>query len=74
VLRGTFKLRLIWVSVVPTSLVNKSSSFLKVLLPEIVVNGALLSMMDVGEEGCTDRRNKAETPQGKTNKRDSLKS
>ncbi len=58
VMRGTFKFRLIWVSVAPSSacpvifpLVNKSSSFLRVLLPEIVVNGALLSMVDVVEEG-----------------------
>ena len=58
VVRGTFKLRLIWVGAAPSSacpvifpLVNKSSSFLEVLLPEIVVNGALLSMVDVVEEG-----------------------
>ncbi len=58
VVRGTFKFRLIWVGVAPSSacpvifpLVNKSSSFLGVLLPEIVVNGALLSMVDVVEEG-----------------------
>jgi len=58
VVRGTFKLRLIWVGVAPSSacpvifpLVNKSSSFLEVLLPEIVVNGALLSMVNVVEEG-----------------------
>ncbi len=57
-MRGTFKLRLIWVSVAPSSaclvifpLVNKSSFFLEVLLPEIVVNEALLSMMNVVEEG-----------------------
>ncbi len=56
--RRTFKFRLIWVSVAPSSacfvifpLVNKSSFFLRVLLPEIVVNGALLSMMNVVEEG-----------------------
>ncbi len=58
VVRGTFKFRLIWVDVAPSSaclvifpLVNKSSFFLRVLLPEIVVNGALLSMVDVVEEG-----------------------
>ena len=57
-MRGTFKFRLIWVSVASSSacpvifpLVNKSSSFLRVLLPEIVVNGALLSMVNVVEEG-----------------------
>jgi len=58
VVRGTFEFRLIWVGVAPSSacpvifpLVNKSNSFLRVLLPEIVVNGALLSMVDVVEEG-----------------------
>ncbi len=57
-MRRTFKLRLIWVSVASSSaclvifpLVNKSSFFLEVLLPEIVVNEALLSMMNVVEEG-----------------------
>ena len=56
--RETFKFRLIWVSVASSSaclvifpLVNKSSFFLRVLLPEIVVNEALLSMMNVVEEG-----------------------
>ena len=56
--RGTFKFRLIWVDVAPSSacpvifpLVNKSSSFLRVLLPDIVANGALLSMVNVVEEG-----------------------
>ena len=55
--RETFKFRLIWVSVASSSaclvifpLVNKSSFFLRVLLPEIVVNEALLSMMNVIEE------------------------
>ncbi len=58
VMRETFKLRLIWVNVASSSaclvifpLVNKSSFFLEVLLPEIVVNEALLSMMNVVEEG-----------------------
>ncbi len=56
--RETFKFQLIWVSVASSSaclvifpLVNKSSFFLRVLLSEIVVNEALLSMMNVVEEG-----------------------
>ena len=57
-MRETLKFRLIWVSVASSSaclvilsLVNKSSFFLKILLSEIVVNEALLSMMNVIEEG-----------------------
>ena len=57
-MRETLKFRLIWMSVASSSaclvilsLVNKSSFFLKILLPEIVVNEALLSMMNVIEEG-----------------------
>ncbi len=57
-MQETFKLRLIWVSVASSSaclvifpLVNKSSFFLEILLSEIVVNEALLSMMNVIEEG-----------------------
>ena len=59
-----FKLRPIWVGPAPSSacpaifpLVNKSSSFLGGLLPEIGVNGALLSMVDEFEEGGLFRWN-----------------
>jgi len=58
VLGGTFKLRAIWVGVRPnlacpdiSPLVSKESFFLGVLLPEIEVNGGLLSMVNVVEEG-----------------------
>jgi hypothetical protein len=58
VLGGTSKLRAIWVNVRSnlacsdiSSLVSKESSFLGVLLPEIEVNGGLLNMVDVVEEG-----------------------
>jgi len=57
VLGGTSKLRAIWVGVRPnlacpdiSPLVSKESFFLEVLLPEIEVNGGLLSMVDVVEE------------------------
>ncbi len=57
-LGGTFKLRAIWVGVRPnlacpdiSPLVSKESFFLGVLLPEIEVNGGLLSMVNVVEEG-----------------------
>ncbi len=56
--RGTFKFRSIWVSfrsnwVWPDiwPLVSKESFFLEVLLPEIGVNEALLSIVDAVEEG-----------------------
>ena len=56
--RGTFKFRPIWVGFRPRlacpdilPLVIKESSFLEVLLPEIGVNGALLSIVDEVEEG-----------------------
>ncbi len=56
-MQETLKFRLIWMSVASSSaclvilsLVNKSSFFLKILLPEIVVNEALLSMMNMVEE------------------------
>jgi len=58
VVRGTFKFRPIWVGFRPnwawpdiSPLVSKESSFLGVLLPEIGVNGALLSIVDAVEEG-----------------------
>ena len=56
-LEGTFKLRAIWVSVRPnlacsdiSSLTSKESFFLEVLLPEIEVNEALLSIVNAVEE------------------------
>ncbi len=56
-LEGTSKLRAIWVGVRPnlacpdiSPLASKESSFLEVLLPEIEVNGALLSIVDAVEE------------------------
>ncbi len=56
-LGGTSKLRAIWVSVRPnlacpdiSPLASKESFFLEVLLPEIEVNGALLSIVDAVEE------------------------
>jgi hypothetical protein len=54
----TSKLRAIWMSVRPnlacpdiSPFVSKESFFLEVLLPEIEVNGGLLNMVDVVEEG-----------------------
>jgi len=56
--RGTFKFRPIWVSFRPnlacpdiSPLVSKESSFLEVLLSEIGVNEALLSIVNAVEEG-----------------------
>ncbi len=56
--RGTFKFRPIWVGFRPnlacpdiSPLVSKESFFLEVLLPEIEVNEALLSIVDAVEEG-----------------------
>ncbi len=56
-LEGTSKLRAIWVGVRPnlacpdiSPLTSKESSFLEVLLPEIEVNEALLSIVDAVEE------------------------
>jgi len=58
VVRGTFKFRPIWVDFRPnwawpdiSPLVSKESSFLEVLLPEIGVNGAVLSIVGAVEEG-----------------------
>ena len=56
-LEGTFKLRAIWVGVRPnlacsdiSSLASKESFFLEVLIPEIEVNEALLSIVNAVEE------------------------
>ncbi len=56
-LEGTFKLRAIWVNVRPnlacsdiSSLASKESFFLEVLIPEIEVNEALLSIVNAVEE------------------------
>ena len=58
VIRGTFKFRSIWVGFRSNwawpdiwPLVSKESPFLGVLLPEIGVNGALLSIVGAVEEG-----------------------
>ncbi len=57
-IRGMFKLRSIWMSSASSSdwsaifsLISKSSSFLGALLPEIEVNGVLLSIVNEVEEG-----------------------